>query len=483
MKTIRLVMLTCLIVVSNYAICATTFSKTNSLGQTIYYQVINSSSVYVIKPPSGSYQDLTGTVEIPNTVYYSGTTYTVSRIGLNAFKDCTGITEFDLPNYLEQINSGAFSGCTGLTFIDLPNTLTKLSGAFANCTNLQYVSMPSRLKSILGNAFENCTSLEYLEIPASVCKIEGMAFAGAGLSSFNVASNSTYYRVLSDGALVSYNGDTLIAYPPARNASTYNLTGSYHVIGTGAFYNNLYLQHVNLGDNIEQLCTSAFEGCNNMVSASLGKNVYNIQAKAFYNCISLEELTIKAVTPPDMASNSFNNVPRTCLVYVPCASMNAYHSNSTFIHFTNIEGLFDYSIEINVNDNTKGRVDILTEPTCEYPEMLLEAVPFTGNRFVKWSDNCPDAMRSIDVEDDVNLIAYFTRQTNDITTSVDTDALIYCKNNCINISLQHPQEIKIYDIRGCKIYEGRKLELSIPVNNGIYIVQTGIIKQKVVVSS
>lgn len=197
-------MLTCLIVVSNYAICATTFSKTNSLGQTIYYQVINSSSVYVIKPPSGSYQDLTGTVEIPNTVYYSGTTYTVSRIGLNAFKDCTGITEFDLPNYLEQINSGAFSGCTGLTFIDLPNTLTKLSGAFANCTNLQYVSMPSRLKSILGNAFENCTSLEYLEIPASVCKIEGMAFAGAGLSSFNVASNSTYYRVLSDGALVSY---------------------------------------------------------------------------------------------------------------------------------------------------------------------------------------------------------------------------------------------------------------------------------------
>ncbi len=483
MKKRLLLLLICFMAVYNYSISATTFSKTNSLGQTIYYKTINSYSVYVIKPPSGTYGNLTGTVEIPGTVNYNGTTYTVTRIGVNAFKDCTGITEFNLPNYIEHINPGAFEGCTGLTFINLPSFLEKLNGAFANCTNLQYVSMPSRLKRIMGNAFENCSSLEYLEIPASVCMIEGKAFAGAGITSFNVAANSTYYRTLSDNALVSYNGDTLIAYPPAMNNATFNLTGSYRIIGPGAFYNNLNLQHVIMGDNIEQILVSSFEGCNNLVSASIGENVYSIGSKAFYDCIALDELIIMAMTPPEIASNSFTNVSRTCHIYVPCASLNAYHSNSTFINFTNIDGLFNYNIEISVNDSTRGRVDILTEPTCEYPELLLEAIPFTGYKFVKWSDNCPDAMRSIDVEDDVSLIAYFMAQTSDINTSESSDALIYSKHNCINVSLIHPQEIVIYDIRGCKIFEGRKHKLSFPVKRGVYIVQIGNIRKKVVVAS
>ena len=478
----KTLLITCIMVLFHFTLSATTFSKKSSSGHTIFYQTIGSTGeVYVTS--SSTYSDFTGAVTIPSSVYYDGTTYYVTRIANNAFKDCSGVTEFNLPYSIEQMNQNSFAGCTGLTFIDLPTGLKKISGSFAGCTNLQYVSMPSHLASITGNAFENCTSLQYLEIPASVCKIEGKAFAGAGLSSFNVASSSTYYRVLSDGALVSYNGDTLIAYPPAVQTTSYNLTGSYHIIGTGAFYNNSHLQQVTLGSNVEQISTSAFEGCEGLLYASLGENVYKIAARAFYNCIALNTLIIRASTPPEMASNSFTNVPLSCQIYVPCTSQNAYHSNSTFIHFTNINGLFDYDIEIGVNDETRGRVDILTEPTCEYPELLIEAVPFTGYRFVKWSDNCPDAMRSIDVEDDVNLIAYFTAQNNDIDVCHALDALIYSKNDCINVLLQRPQEIVIYDIQGRVMFDGNRHELSIPVKKGIYIVQVGNFKQKVVVAS
>lgn len=477
----KIYLFVCIMGMSSFNLFAATFSKTNSLGQTLYYKTINSSSVSVTKPTSGSY-NFTGTVVIPSSVYYNGTTYSVVRVAANAFKDCTGITEFDLPNSIEQLLSGCFSGCTGLTFIDLPNYLETISGAFANCINLQYVSMPSRLKSIKGNAFENCTSLEYLEIPASVCEIEGRAFAGAGLASFNVASNSTYYRVLSDGALVSYSGDTLIAYPPAVNATSYNLTGSYHIIGIGAFYNNTNLLHVVLGDNVEQITTSAFEGCSNLISASLGENVYKIGTKAFYNCIALSTLIIRAITPPEIATNSFSNVPLTCQIFVPCASQNAYHSNSTFIHFPNIEGLFDYDIDIRVNDESRGRVDILTEPTCEYPELLLEAVPYAGYRFVRWSDNCPDAMRSIDVEGDINLTAYFTSQNNGIDDIGHQNVMICGVDKNIVIDLLQSQKMAIYNIQGQIIYEGWGKELTLPVNAGVYLVKVNDMKaQKVVV--
>lgn len=477
----KICLLVCVIGISIPNLFATTFSKANSLGQTLYYQTINSSSVYVIKPTSGTYANLTGTVLIPSTVYYNGTTYSVTRVGANAFKDCAGITEFDLPNGIEQLNAGSFSGCTGLTFIDLPNYLQKINGAFSDCTNLQYVSMPSGLKSITGNAFENCISLEYLEIPASVSKIEGKAFAGAGLSSFNVASGSTHYRVLNDGALVSYNGDTLIAYPPATSATSYNLTGPYHIIGMGAFYNNNRLQQVVLGDNVEQILTSAFEGCESLTNATLGENIYNIGTKAFYNCISLNTLIIRATTPPEIASNSFTNVPLTCQIFVPCASQNAYHSNSTFIHYPNIEGLFDYDIDIRVNDETRGRVDILTEPTCEYPELLLEAVPFAGYRFVRWSDNCPDAMRSIDVEGDINLTAYFTAQTNGIDDIEKQDVLISTTNKSIVINMSQSQKVGIYNIQGQIVYEGQEKNLTLPIKAGVYLVKINGIRGKTVV--
>lgn len=472
------ILLACVCWIPCSSLFAITFSKINSLGQTLYYQTIGSEAVYVIKPPSGTYSNLTGTVVVPSTVYYNGTTYSVTRVGNNAFKDCIGITEFDLPNGIEQINTGSFSGCTGLTFIDLPDYLQSINGSFSGCTNLQYVSMPNGLKSIKGNAFEDCTSLEYLEIPASVNKIEGKAFAGAGISSFNISSNSTHYRVLDDGALVSFNGDTLIAYPPATNVNSYNLVGSYRIIGVGAFYNNLNLLHVVVGNNVEQILTSAFEGCERLLDATLGENVYNIGTKAFYNCIALNTLTLRSVVPPEISSNSFTNVPHTCQIYVPCVSLNTYHSNNTFIHFPNVYGLFDYDIVIRVNDETRGRVDILTEPTCEYPELLLEAVPNVGYKFVKWSDNCPDAMRSIDVEGDISLTAYFTAQTNDIGDIVDKDVLIYSSDKRIKIELSKPQKIIISNIQGQIVYEGQDTRINLLVNTGVYVVNINGTKSK-----
>lgn len=476
----KTLLITCIMVLFHFTLSATTFSKKSSSGHTIFYQTIGSTGeVYVTS--SSTYSDFTGAVTIPSSVYYDGTTYYVTRIANNAFKDCSGVTEFNLPYSIEQMNQNSFAGCTGLTFIDLPTGLKKISGSFAGCTNLQYVSMPSHLASITGNAFENCTSLQYLEIPASVCKIEGKAFAGAGLSSFNVASSSTYYRVLSDGALVSYNGDTLIAYPPATSATSYNLTGPYHIIGMGAFYNNNRLQQVVLGDNVEQILTSAFEGCESLTNATLGENIYNIGTKAFYNCISLNTLIIRATTPPEIASNSFTNVPLTCQIFVPCASQNAYHSNSTFIHYPNIEGLFDYDIDIRVNDETRGRVDILTEPTCEYPELLLEAVPFAGYRFVRWSDNCPDAMRSIDVEGDINLTAYFTAQTNGIDDIEKQDVLISTTNKSIVINMSQSQKVGIYNIQGQIVYEGQEKNLTLPIKAGVYLVKINGMRGKTVV--
>ncbi|MBO4549499.1 MAG: leucine-rich repeat protein, partial [Bacteroidaceae bacterium] len=56
-----------------------------------------------------------GSVTIPNTVTYNGTTYSVTSIGQNAFWDCTSLTSITIGNSVTTIGNSAFSGCSGLT--------------------------------------------------------------------------------------------------------------------------------------------------------------------------------------------------------------------------------------------------------------------------------------------------------------------------------------------------------------------------------
>ena len=84
----------------------------------IYYSYINKTAKTVAVTYKGDYYDeyneYRGSVTIPSSVTYSGTTYSVTSIGSSAFKKCDGLTEVTIPNSVTSIGSSAFSGCDGL---------------------------------------------------------------------------------------------------------------------------------------------------------------------------------------------------------------------------------------------------------------------------------------------------------------------------------------------------------------------------------
>ena len=80
-------------------------------------------------------------VEIPATVEFDGVVYSVTTIGDDAFRGCSGLTSIDIPEGVTTIGDDAFRDCSGLTSIDIPECVTTIASyAFYGCSGLTSVT-------------------------------------------------------------------------------------------------------------------------------------------------------------------------------------------------------------------------------------------------------------------------------------------------------------------------------------------------------
>jgi hypothetical protein len=110
-----------------------------------------------------------GSVVIPATVRYNGTTYTVKYIDDEAFADCNKLTSITIPEGVQHIGQEAFKNCTALTSITIPNTVMTIRwGAFRGCSSMAFALLPEGLETIESGLFKDCKKLAYIRMPNSV---------------------------------------------------------------------------------------------------------------------------------------------------------------------------------------------------------------------------------------------------------------------------------------------------------------------------
>ena len=204
---------------------------------------------------SGSKRDITGPLFIPSKI--DG--YPVTRIGDEAFKDCSGLKgDVILPASVVSIGDYAFSGCTGLDGVLLLGEGLKYigEGAFSDCINLQGdVLLPSTLEVLGTKAFWGCAGLDgNLLLGEGLEKIGERAFYGAsGLKGDIVIPQS-----------VKIIGDEAFAYCIGLGSSLV-LTEGLEEIGERAFLECTGLK----GDllfpkSLKIIGNGAFKDCNNL---------------------------------------------------------------------------------------------------------------------------------------------------------------------------------------------------------------------------
>lgn len=235
----------------------------------IYYEITNSTNKEVCVTYKGSYssQSYSGYVEIPETVTYSGTTFSVTSIGDEAFNECSGLTSITIPESITSIGEDAFYECTGLTSITIPNSVTSIG---------EY-------------AFSDCSGLTRITIPESVTSIGLVAFSGCnGLTSIKVESgNSVYDSRDNCNAIIETATNTLIT-----GCKRTIIPNSVTIIGDGAFFDCDGLTSITIPNSITRIGVGAFENCYGLTRVIIPNSVISIGDGAFIESVNLSNLTI-----------------------------------------------------------------------------------------------------------------------------------------------------------------------------------------------
>ena len=107
------------------------------------------------------------------------------------------------------------------------------------------------------------------------------------------------------------------------------IPNTVEAIGQNAFYYCTSLQSVNIPTSLSSIPTNCFR-YSGLTSVTIPSNITSMSNYAFGNCSNLETIHFDSATPPTVTSSTFQNLPTTCVIEVPCDSLSLYTSASNY---------------------------------------------------------------------------------------------------------------------------------------------------------
>ena len=267
-----------------------------TVGKLYYYSESTSEPYCASVSVDSDFKETIESIVIPESITYSGITYTVTQIRNEGFSRCPRLERVDIPKSVTEIGEESWlyspslkkinvnpgnpkyssvdgivydkdltvllSAPGGITSAVIPETVTKIGNrAFSQCENLESVCLPSSLKEIGTDAFEFCKSLREIDIPASVNYIGDFAFFGC----------ESLQRV--------------------------SLPEMLEKISDRCFMNCRSLESVEIPERVREIEFDAFSFCDRLKRVSIPSTTEIIEVGTFNGCPELSDLIVDEGNP------------------------------------------------------------------------------------------------------------------------------------------------------------------------------------------
>ena len=342
-------------------------------------------------------------------IYFDGA---ITKIGENAFRNCSTLSGITIPNGVIECCSNAFNGCSLLSRVDITdlsawcgidfgkvyaNPLCYGSKLYLNGVESTDLTIPSDVTAIKQYAFYGCTSLVSVTIHDKVISIGGSAFgACVSISRVDITDLSAWCRIdfANGSANPLFNGGKL--YLSGTELTDLTIPSDITSINGFTFSGCTSLTSVAIHNQVASIGRSVFSSCTGLTSVTIGNSVTSIDELAFYRCSNLVEIYCKPTTPPALGGTYvFDYGPSSGRqIYVPSASVEAYKTATNWSEYAD-QIVATYKVGDYYNVNGKQGVVFWVDETGQHGKI----VSLTESR-LQWASDETEQKRLIGADDE-----------------------------------------------------------------------------------
>lgn len=188
------------------------------------------------------------------------------NIGAHAFEKTSTTNVVIQDGGITAISDFTFNYCTSLTNVVFSNSITSIGANAFEYTKLVELTLPNQLQSMGNSAFFMVSTLKKVTVPGTVKIIPNQCFGYTGLTEVTLGEG---IERIEDAAFINCQLERL------------KIPDTCKYLGLRAFYKNIKLTYVDLGDGLEQI------GYNIQHNAELGINT-NYTSTTFAQCWTLK---------------------------------------------------------------------------------------------------------------------------------------------------------------------------------------------------